>query len=351
MSTLFETISAAVSASIEESIKQVINAHVLEFAEVLSETSSDEFTVEKIIEIWNSIAVQFQTNSKTSKKPKASIISENEEKSKCVHIFKKGKQKDRECGAKISVNSTTKNFCNKHYKENEQSSKQEKDDNTVDSDDTVLPEASVSSDEASVVNTCSYITKKGKQKGTVCNKKISDKSTTGSFCVKHLSEEQEKKTKTTKTVNRNSSDDENDEEKEQEQQEEKEDEEQQEEKQEKKTVKTRKPKKVNKSSDDEQEEKEDEEKQEKKTVKKTRKQKTETKSVEKPVIEAKLFKTGAFKNNWYFLHEKDSEEVMYVINREKKIIGKLIDDNDELIDLDDEEKQELITLYGSGLNF
>lgn len=101
-------------------ITDVFQAHVSAFATRLSETTQGQVSVESIIAVWNSVSdVQLQASAPDrSVKPvpkKSRGRATNPNGLKCVYVFRKGANRDNECGSNVP-DEEGRTMCNRHKK-------------------------------------------------------------------------------------------------------------------------------------------------------------------------------------------------------------------------------------------
>ena len=257
------SLTKSINNSITKAIVSSVKGYVKEFASKLASeiASIDDIDEEKIIEIWNAIASEFQL----SKKKKV-----NEESEKCSHIIKTGVNKDKECGKSVSQKSESKKFCNKHCK----------------------------NENKGEVKKCEFSIKSGDRKGEDCGANVSSKSKSGCYCSKHCkNEDKVKEKRSVKSGNKKKKSEEVDEVK-------------------KKPVKSGSSSKKKKSEKEVEEEEVDEEEVEEEEV--------DEEEVEKIDLKIKKFKEGELKGLYYFKNSTTNQKFIIDKNT-NKIIGKEVD--------------------------
>lgn len=106
--TSFET---CVQKAIIQSIKKTIKGYIEEFSSTLEiELNSGkkrDWNTDYFIVLWNKIATN---NPKKNEKEADPSVPQ------CEHMYRKGDKKDKRCTEKVSEKSETKSFCSRHYK-------------------------------------------------------------------------------------------------------------------------------------------------------------------------------------------------------------------------------------------
>jgi len=123
----------SVRKAIDQSIQKIISGYVIEFSTKLAESLNNEKknlnTTESLIVLWNKTMNNKITQSPSSRQKKVIDPSIPQ----CIHVYGKGDKKDQKCSDKVSEKSISKSFCSRHYKQNESDKSTSKDvkDNSI----------------------------------------------------------------------------------------------------------------------------------------------------------------------------------------------------------------------------
>ncbi len=184
-----DCISKALQTGIEELFQQTLKTAFKQLANDLSDQMKEDGEVPDlagIVNIWNKIMKDDKMKI-DEKKEKKEVAKEKKEKkevtkekkdAKCEYKFIKGEKIGECCGSNVSDKSETGKYCSKHYKDENKETKNKKE----------------TKDKDSKKNTkCKHVMTTGKRIMETCDEKVSDKSTTGKFCSKHLKDDKDTK--------------------------------------------------------------------------------------------------------------------------------------------------------------